>query len=431
MDEILEIVHRWSQPGEPRITVSRLDACTDVQGLALDGGEMPAGRYVSRATTRAAYFNAKKKKEDPSEADKRRRAAEAREWLADAASGVIFYHGAKHTGVMIGKGARHVVIYDKTQQIKDTGRAVYMPGIWAASGAYVEGEQVFRVEVRFRGAGLKDLVGVLGEVEAGAPTRKASTAHEWRHARKMIGGLWRWMLGRPDQDGGGWLTLREKGHHGDPDRWPIDPRWRAIQQVPFGLGLGDAATGADMLAELGDIHRLPDGRVVYEDQLAAINGGEWDAERWRTGLDLASTGYLAGDINEHGEVLEPCDAAALAEVLGRPEVLSAWGPSGPPPEAVDQLRAAGIEIVGAEGKAHQLKAQAVGTFAAWVAQGMIASGDHGTADPRDWAAKRLLAMLEDPEWVAKVDQKRATAAIRGAAALGRHVLQGGDMGDEA
>lgn len=150
-----------------RLQVSRLDLHSDWQGLWVDAEERR--HFVGYANRRALY-----------EVD-------------DELSGL---------NVGSRGGALYARIYDKTREVEATGHD-WWPELW---GKRFDPEQpVLRVEFEFSRDGLRDF---------GVNTPE--------DAFEQIGPLWAYATGA-------WLSLRIPTGDETRSRWPVDPRWQAVQ----------------------------------------------------------------------------------------------------------------------------------------------------------------------------------------------------------
>lgn len=150
-------------------SVSRLDLHSDWQGLWVDADERR--NFVTYSDKRALYEE------------------------ADELSGLNF-----------GKrgGALYARIYDKTRQAADKGDD-WWPDVWG--NRYDPEQRVLRVEFEFTRDGLRDF---------GVNTPDDAFA--------QVGPLWAYATGK-------WLSLRLPNSDETRSRWPLDPRWSAIQRA--------------------------------------------------------------------------------------------------------------------------------------------------------------------------------------------------------
>ena len=100
-------------------------------------------------------------------------------------------------------------LYDKTAEIAAKGND-WWELVWGER--HTTGAQVWRIEFEIGRAALSDLELFRPEaVLAAAPS------------------LWRYGTGE-------WLTLRSPTGDSNRSRWPLDPRWRAVQSASLALG---------------------------------------------------------------------------------------------------------------------------------------------------------------------------------------------------
>lgn len=118
-------------------------------------------------------------------------------------------------GLNFGKrgAALYCRIYDKSREAEKSGHD-WWPDVWGP--AYDPNEKVLRIEFEFRRTGLKEL-GVDTPDEA---IQKAGSL--WAYATQS------------------WLSLRVPGDDDTRSRWPVDPRWEAVQRSSLAGGCAPA-----------------------------------------------------------------------------------------------------------------------------------------------------------------------------------------------
>lgn len=154
---------------EAHLHVARLDLHADWQSLWIDAEER--SHFVGYANRRALY--------------------EVDEELS---------------GLNIGTrgGAIYARIYDKTRELEGKGDDWWLD-IWGA--AHDPGQHVLRIEFEFSRDGLR---------EFGADTPE--------DVFELVGPLWAYATGS-------WLSLRTPTSDETRSRWPLDPRWAAVQRA--------------------------------------------------------------------------------------------------------------------------------------------------------------------------------------------------------
>jgi hypothetical protein len=127
----------------------------------------------------------------------------------------VFCRGTDPSGVSIGKNQLMFRGYDKILESRIKGnawiRAIYKGQGWT-------GGPVTRLEFQLRKGGLDTF----------DPIRRG--ARRWDVVRDRVGDLWEYLTRE-------WLTVRRPTENTQRARWPVDPRWAAVQAVRFnGLG---------------------------------------------------------------------------------------------------------------------------------------------------------------------------------------------------
>ena len=376
----------------PRIEVSRIDLAADFEGLGLDGSELFAGRWVTRARWRridAAGAETKREREA--------RKREERVSNTKDRGAAVIYHGLHYSGSAFGKGDLQVVAYDKKREIEDKGGdKKYMHDVWRAGGW--DGESsVWRVEVRLRKDAIKSLAASAAEMTAiGADGDAPAWARMWQPGcvtvgnglagvMRAIGGIWRYMVCE-------WLTLRDvDATDGRRSRWPVSDAWRAVQAVEWGGVIG--AFNADLV----DVARL---RMLPREK-----------DRTREGAMEAAALQLRFDGG----------ADVVGEIL-RPDAIQAHGDGIARESKAEKLRIAAdrigiaIDVQSAEARRDLLFPGLLGTLAAWdaacdVTEGLVDDPERGIRG----AVLRLVDALDaDQDRAEEYPKRRRRARAKGA-----------------
>lgn len=406
VDDLVMAVRSIEVPRrEPtRVEVSRIDLAADFAGFDLDGTELPAKRWITSAQHRAMYFKAGRAGRlhdgewDPSSnANKARRAAEkAREREQREADQVdaVYYRGRTYTGAAFGAGDVRCRHYLKTIEIKaKSGKGSWIKRLWTAGG-WQKDEPVMRVEVQIRGQALKSMLGVSKTDTAVGRGRSSgvwapgdiTVGHDWRTVRRHLDALWRYMVGKPS--GKGWITLRTPSAHAKPDRWPIDPRWEAIQAVEW----GDVVDGYGLHGvELGRMRKHPTKKHVV-------------GPRFRPDSDTEVTGT---------------DVGRIVEQITGPDALTEWG-DGLPKKAhaakfgaiLEDCFDADVEILSAEERREGLFASVNGMLASLGAALAIEEGRRPEPDHRQ-VLRWLEEAIDEEDFGQRWTKARQRFALRG------------------
>jgi len=364
---ILEALRAWSAPGSewpPRVTVSRLDLAADVQGWQPSGAELtaPIGTapaWVSRTVARTRYA-------EPTKGGTKR----ARDLGADA----LHLRGRRFTGYSFGAGDLMCRIYDKTAEIRKSGKR-WFGGLWLAGGAD-PGASVWRVEFQLRGDVLRELVIAVTDPRLQAV---AACATDWAIVRQGLDGLWAYLTTR--EAGRGWLDLRRVAlrEDGTPDPaavarardlgrfdqgWHRDPAWVAVSALRWGAESAIARAG----------------------RIRAANARQ-----------TAAAAHPAGDTPI--EPLRPLDdrgapdPVAIVREAGRPSTVSALAAARHLATAEARALAASLQVETAAERADRLAPQLRGTLAAFAAAVAAARGELPPAS--DAEARALLLAAAD------------------------------------
>ena len=235
---VADALTRPHLPGNELLRVSRVDLAVDFQGW------LPAladeGRFITRAADRAMH--------------EQRRA---------------------FTGFMFGRGVLAARLYDKSREIKVSGKPWFRT-VWSRSPHYDPGAPVWRLEFQVKREALRAM-------KARTDTPEPVAIDTWPDALARAQGLWRLMATR-------WLAMRLPRTRQTRQR--LTPEWEAL--VAHGFADGPwVGTDADLYRE------------------ARLSGAE------RTTAQLA--GYLARGYAEHrflGENGDDFDTA-LPTIIGR------------------------------------------------------------------------------------------------------------------
>ncbi len=163
---------------EASLHVSRLDLHSDWQGIEIKANER--SNFVTYSDRRALYE------------------------VAEEMSGLNF---GKRGGKLYAR------IYDKSREAHDKGND-WWPDVWGTK--YDPQRRVTRIEFEFTRSGL---------AEFGVDTP--------RQAFDRSGALWAYATGS-------WLSLRVPTNDDTRSRWPVDPRWQAIQRSSLSGGTAAA-----------------------------------------------------------------------------------------------------------------------------------------------------------------------------------------------
>lgn len=231
------------------LDVSRIDLCADFgdqsQCGVLDGSELQAGRWITRARRRTCYTTAdeieRRRVEDWHLDAVRARLAQTStghhdlarlrqdlvrilggqpetrgEKITEHVRGALYWRGRTVTGYSFGAGAILARVYRKDIEIR-ASKKKWMAELWRARG--YAGGPVWRIEFQLRSEGLKTFL------EAGKTSRR------WGDVRRRIDGLWAHLTARAPR---GWLSLRDVGTDAKPERWPVSAFWLGVQGVRWG-----------------------------------------------------------------------------------------------------------------------------------------------------------------------------------------------------
>ena len=278
--EIVAMLGAWQAPGAPapRVEVSRIDLAADFVDLGLDGSELFARRWLTRARWRRVDAVGMSKRERAAQKKKEREKS-----TADRGSTLI-YHGTNYSGSAFGKGDVQCVLYDKSREIRDKGgQKKWMHEVWTAGGW--DGEApVWRVEVRLRKDALKALSATSKELTAiGANGAAPDWARLWGAGSVTVGngltaviraldGIWQYMTGE-------WLTLRDPDVTDDRrSRWPVSSLWRTVQAVTWGPVIGGGNTETVEVKRMRLLPREADktgsGQMTKAAMQLRLDGGE-------------------------------------------------------------------------------------------------------------------------------------------------------------
>lgn len=160
---------------EPDLQVSRIDVTADWQGWR------PTQKDLDRITTRARV---------------------------DTSHRVL----REFTGWTFGTSAVRGRMYDKTEEIRGTDKASWMPELWAEAGtAYDPQTPVWRLEGQVRREALRELQDSVEDAE--------QLFKRWTDCRRCLPSLWDYLWGD-------WLSLRLP--RTGKQRRRLDPRWASL-----------------------------------------------------------------------------------------------------------------------------------------------------------------------------------------------------------
>lgn len=194
-----------------------------------------------------------------------------------------YSYGLHATGFDFSRGsAISATIYDKTREIVQSGK-LWFEDVWASSGWWQDGQQVERVEVRWKREALHEL---RQEVEGVEVFHGVEDVYELPDRLAL---LWAYGVGVPGADGddelGGWLRCVLVGEGVKRSRWPLHPIWQVVQgaftegfQLPEQFGKVVRKRWEDR-----NIDKGIEAVMGYLTSLAAWAGGELVEE----GVDLS------------------------------------------------------------------------------------------------------------------------------------------------
>lgn len=423
VDGLLAMLRAWElpRPAATRVEVSRIDLAVDLAGPLplLSGAELPEGRWVTRAVHRAAYSRSGRLDDDwnaPTGGARgagAARAEERRQREADRGE-ASYWRGRHFTGSAFGTGDVRVRCYDKAREIAGAGAGAgkaWFRDVWRAAGWDADVEPtVWRVEVQVRGPALASMVATSPTTTArgrgrGSDVWRAgavTVGKGWRDVLRALGGIWRYAVGDPTGTGG-WLSLRDVTDAAQPTRWPVSSAWREVQAVEWGAV---AETYAAHTVEVARLRQRPTAAHIEAHAAALYTPG------------TGGTGWLPGF---EAPAARSFGAYDVARAIDGPEAVAEWG-DGPSTNAEAMLLAAvddrlDFDIRSAEARADGLRAQLVGTAAAYVSAMAVAHRADSEAAAAVEAAVDLVrgAAVCDPEgWKGRMQKARHRAALRGA-----------------
>jgi hypothetical protein len=197
--------------GQRELQVSRVDLTVDFQGWVPEVADLT--RIVTRAAKRDLHLD-----------------------------------GTHFTGFSIGRGDVVARLYDKTRELKSSGKEWFFD-VWRTSPDFRDGEPVWRLEFQVRRPALRKLW--LRSSEDGTQERRP--LESWLDLLDLGRGLWRFHAGR-------WLTMREPRTR--ETRQVLTPAWSSLAEFGFESGLW-AGTNADLhRAERQTAARLTDAALA-------------------------------------------------------------------------------------------------------------------------------------------------------------------------
>lgn len=267
----------------PTVTVSRVDVCADLVGP--DFASARVEDFVARASSKARHRLEHEETEEESRL--RPDLVEPQEGPGATDSyAAQFTDGRSTSGFSFGRSAVLARIYDKTREIKRSGKS-WLRGVWehGARMANLEGPLpgtpggpvVWRVEAQLRRDRLRDLEPVN---DATGETWSIDTLEG---LRKGLTSLFRYVTGD-------WLTWRRpSATNAQRTRWEIRAEWRALEGVR--IEGQEACPTVRGLRQTTDFDRLLPGFAGYATALAALRGWTSPAIAW-TELEDAVLRYL-------------------------------------------------------------------------------------------------------------------------------------------
>jgi hypothetical protein len=415
-EQLLVLIRSWEtpRPAPTRVEVSRIDLASDFQGLSFDGSELPAGRWVCRATSRAQYSRADR-------ADPKRmkaRAAEQRKDMEGDRDAATYVHGRTHTGGAFGTGSIRVRYYRKDIELAKSGKA-WMKALWTAGG-WDGAAPIWRVEAQFLGPALASMIAHAGKATSQRrgetwPADAVTYGKAWRSVLRHLDAIWRYTMGEPG-GGQGWLTLRDTGVNVQPTRWPVSAQWHAVQAV----------TWADV-AEVHGAEAVGVARVLSRPTAAHLDVAEL-MEKGR-GPEWAPVGQVSLPLI-HGELSPELAARAVSG----PDALVEWGPGPRTTIHAFMLKRTGeacsppmdFDAMAAETRVKVLEDQLLGTAQALAAARELLHRQAGEPEEQIAAvAARLheLGRKDVKTWRTRVRAARAKGCLKGAIAYRLEVVR--------
>jgi hypothetical protein len=251
-------------PALSRAKVSRLDMAVDVQGFEPTWHQFCEGHFVSRTRLMTAHYKNAFVNHDHEDLE-----------------GALHFSGGRLQGLTFGRGDTSARIYDKTHEIKRSGKR-WMEAVWRAAGWV--GEKVWRLEFQLRGEGLKNW---LSEFRFGAEGSRGNftTGKYWWSIRKSLDGIWGYLTGR---EGRGWLTLKTPSGDTNRTRWEHHPAWQEITSLRW-------PAGAESVTKLPQLRNRTAPRWVREvRKRAEANRRVWDRATPEARKKLTGVGCLPG-----------------------------------------------------------------------------------------------------------------------------------------
>lgn len=188
------------------------------------GGE-PAAALVSRVDLAADLVGTEWERTDPRSWSTRAKVTSAhgpQEGPEDCSGGwAEWVKGPRRETLRWGKGGIVVRAYDKTEELKASGKEWFRP-LWERGGA-AAADRVWRLEVQLRRPAAKRWEALDPRTgEALSPDTRAGFA-------ACLPAWWGRVVGTPGSSAGAWLTLREPSANAERRRWPLDPTWPVVQ----------------------------------------------------------------------------------------------------------------------------------------------------------------------------------------------------------
>jgi hypothetical protein len=203
-----------------------------------------------------------------------------------------FYDHARFTGVSVGSGALMARIYNKTEELKESGKEWFYP-IWRRSAAFDPSQPVWRLEFQLRRVALQSF-------RLGSRDRRIST---FADLLPETGAIWRHLTSR-------WLAVRER--RTARSRQVLAPEWRGLHAGGF-----DDAIWNGSQTNLYRLSRATSERRCLG-QLAGYTARYLASVAARTGEtpSLDELGHrLLADVRRHGERTGQSPEAKAARLM--------------------------------------------------------------------------------------------------------------------
>jgi hypothetical protein len=243
--------------GPAKVHVTRSDLAVDVIGVPFEDADIR--EFSSRGRGRGG-----------------RRANEDEEVVEDDALNDWQTQYASHrvTGFTLGRSGIKACLYNKTRELKKSGKD-WFRSIW---GQRADGQEVWRVEVRFMREGLKTIA-----VERGEDSLDLDSCEGFVAALPF---LWRYATNTEN----GWLQWKKPGENRQRTRWESRPEWDVIAAAPW-TTTKEGYEVVRTAKKVATFEQLIPGFVGYMTTLAATREiAEFD--RALAVIGAAAEGYL-------------------------------------------------------------------------------------------------------------------------------------------